>query len=81
MTSYFERCSLGIAKYKNEDIPKIHLTAEEPPWVSSTTECYEREILMLNHQGQINIPASAASGPADVITLSPTHWLVMLLML
>ena len=29
--SYFEMYSWRIAEYENEDINKIHLTAEEPP--------------------------------------------------
>ena len=54
------------AEYENEDIPKIHLTAEEPPWDPSTNEYSERETQMLDHQGQISIPATAARGPVFV---------------
>ena len=42
VTSYFDVYSPSIADYENEDIPKIHLTAEEPPWDSSTSEYSER---------------------------------------
>ena len=38
VTSYFGEYSLSIAEYQNEDIPKIHLTAEEPLWDPSTNE-------------------------------------------
>ena len=31
VTSYFDVYYPHIAEYENEDIPKIHLTAEEPP--------------------------------------------------
>ena len=31
VTSYFDLYSLSVAEYENEDIPKIHLTVEEPP--------------------------------------------------
>ena len=34
--SYFDMCSPSMAKYENEEIPKIHLIAEEPPWDPST---------------------------------------------
>ena len=30
VSSYFDVYSMSIEEYKNEDIPKIHLTAEEP---------------------------------------------------
>ena len=35
-TSYFDVYSLSVAEYENEDILKIHLTAEEPTWDPST---------------------------------------------
>ena len=41
LTKYFDIHSPSIAEYKNEDIPKIHLTVEEPPWDSSTEEYSE----------------------------------------
>ena len=69
MTSYFDVHSLGIAEYENEDIPKIHLTDEEPPWDPSTNEYSARETQMLDHQGQISIPATAARGPIYVSTV------------
>ena len=31
-TSYFDVYSSSAAEYENDDIQKIHLTAEEPPW-------------------------------------------------
>ena len=37
-TSYFDVYSPSIAEYENDDILKIHLTAEEPPWDLSTNE-------------------------------------------
>ena len=60
MESYFDVYSLHIAKYENEDIPKIHLTAEVPPLDPSTNEYSERETHMLDHCSQISIIASAA---------------------
>ena len=51
VTSYFDVYSPCIADYEKEDIPKIHLTAEEPPWDPSTNEYSERETLRLNCQG------------------------------
>ena len=42
-TSYFDVCSLSIVEYENKDIPKIHLTAEEPPQDQSTNEYSERD--------------------------------------
>ena len=50
----------------SEEIPKIHLTVEEPPWDPSTNEYSEQETQRLDHQGQINIPATAARGPLFV---------------
>ena len=38
VTSYFDVHSASMAEYKNENIPKIHLTAEEPPLDPSTSE-------------------------------------------
>ena len=43
VTSYFEVFSPSIADYEDEDIPKIHLTVEEPPWDPSTSEYSEQE--------------------------------------
>ena len=31
VTSYFDVYSPSVTEYENEDIPKIHLTGEEPP--------------------------------------------------
>ena len=42
VTSYSAVYSTSIAEYENEDIPKIHLTAKEPPWDPSTNEYSER---------------------------------------
>ena len=56
----------NIAEYKDENIPKIHLTAEEPPLDPSTSKYSEQETQMLDHQGQISIPATAARGQVFV---------------
>ena len=64
--SYFDVYSLSIAELENEDISKIYLTAEKPPWNPSTNEYSERKTHMLNHQGQISIPATVIRGPAFV---------------
>ena len=69
VTSYFDVYSLSVAEYENEDIPKIHLTAEEPPWDPLTSEYSERETQMLDHQGQISIPTTEARGPVYVSTV------------
>ena len=42
-TSYFDVYSPSVTEYENDNIPKIHLTAEEPPWDPSTNEYSERE--------------------------------------
>ena len=55
--------SPSIADHEDEDIPKINLTAEEPPWDPSTSKYLERETGVLDHQGQISIPATGARGP------------------
>ena len=60
VTSYFDVLSPSVTGYENDDIPKIYLTAEEPPWDLSTSENSEREIHMFEHQGQLSIPATAA---------------------
>ena len=69
MTSYFDVHSPSIAEYENENIPKIHLTAEETPWNPSMNEYSERETHMLHHQGQISISATAAREPVHVSTV------------
>ena len=51
VTSYFDVYSPSVAQYENEDIPKILLTAEEPPWDPSTNEYSESKINMSDHQG------------------------------
>ena len=61
--------SSSVAKYENDDIPKIHLTVEEPPWDPSTGEYSEIETFMLDHQGQISIPATVARRPVFVSTV------------
>ena len=38
VTSFIDVYSLHIAEYENEDTPRIHLTAKEPPWDPSITE-------------------------------------------
>ena len=42
--SYFTVYSLSIAEYENEDISKIHLTGEEPPWDLSMNETQKERI-------------------------------------
>ena len=49
VTSYFDVYSLIVAEYEKGDIPKVHFTADEPPWDSSTSKYIEREICMLHH--------------------------------
>ena len=66
VTSYFDMYFPSVSEYENDDIPKTHLTAEEPPWAPSTSEYSERETCMTNHQGQKSIPATAARGPVFV---------------
>ena len=66
MTSYFDVYSLSVAEYENEEISKIHLTAEEPPLDPSTNEYSARQTQVLDHQGQISIPATAARGSVFV---------------
>ena len=47
-------------------IPKIHLIVEEPPWDPSMEKYSEKETCMLDHQGLISIPVTAARGPVYV---------------
>ena len=49
VTSYFDVYSPSVAEYEDDNIPKIHLTAEEPPWDPLTNEYSERETCMLYH--------------------------------
>ena len=49
VASYFDMYYSSVADYENEDNPKIHLTAKEPPWDPSTSEFSERETQMLDH--------------------------------
>ena len=49
VTSYIDVYSPGVKKYENDDIPKIHFTAEEPPWDPSINEYSKRETPMLDH--------------------------------
>ena len=49
VTSYFGVYSPNIAEYENEEIPMIHLTAEEPPWCPSIDKYSEIETHMLDH--------------------------------
>ena len=69
MTSYFVVYSPSITECENEDIPKIHLTAGETPWDPSTNENSERETQMIDHQGQISIPATVAREPVHISTI------------
>ena len=66
VTSYIDVYSPSIAEYENEDIPKIHLISEEPPWDPSKKKYSEQESHMLDHQVQISIPATEAKGPVYV---------------
>ena len=43
VTNYFDVYSPSIAEYEDEDIPKIHLTVEEPLWDPLMSEYSERE--------------------------------------
>ena len=45
VTSFFDVYSLRMA----ENIPKIHVTAEEPPWDPSANKYSEKETYMLDH--------------------------------
>ena len=47
----------------------IHLSVEEPPWDPSTSEYSEREIQMVDHQGQISITATASRRPVFISTV------------
>ena len=47
--SYFGVYSPCIAKYQNDIISNIHLTAEESPWDPSTEEYSECETDMSDH--------------------------------
>ena len=49
VTRYFDVYTLSIAEYEDEDFPKIHLTAEEPPCDPSTKEYSEKETCVLDH--------------------------------
>ena len=62
-------CISHVAEYENEDIPKIHLTAEESPWKPSRSYYSERETWMIDNQGQISIPVTVTRGPAFVSTI------------
>ena len=41
--SNFDVSLPSITEYEDEDIPKIHLIVEEPPWDPSTSEYSEQE--------------------------------------
>ena len=69
ITSYIDVHSSSVAEYENEDIPKIHLTAKETPWDPSMNKYSERETCMLDHPGEISIPATVARGPLFVSTV------------
>ena len=43
VTSYFDVFSPIITDYLDDNITKLHLIAEEPPWHPSTREYSERE--------------------------------------
>ena len=56
MTSYFDVYYPSIAEYENDDISKIHHTAERLPWDPSMEEYSEREFHMSDHQSTIHCP-------------------------
>ena len=68
-TSYFDVCFSITAEYENEDIPKIHLHAEEPTQGPSTNEYSKCETCILDHWGQISVPTTAAKGLVFVSTV------------
>ena len=43
VTSYFDVFSPSITEYESEEIPKIHLTVEGPPWDPSTNEFSQQD--------------------------------------
>ena len=49
-----------MTEYGDEDISKIQLSGEEPPWDPSTEEYSECETSMLNHQHQIVLSAKTS---------------------
>ena len=74
VTSFFDVYSPSVTEYKNHDIQKIHLTAEEPPQDPSMNEYSERETCMLDHQGQISIPATSCQHSCLILTGLRCHW-------
>ena len=81
VTSYFDVYSLSVAGYENNEVPKIHLTAEEPYWDPSMNEYSEIETCMVDHQGQINISTTAARDQYSSAQMSHNPCLMMPLML
>ena len=59
----------SLAEYNIEDIPEIYLAVEEHPWDPSTEEYSEHETYMLDHQGQIIHPTTAARGQILISTI------------
>ena len=41
VNSHFDVYSPSVAEYENEQVPKIHITAEEPPWDQAISEYSE----------------------------------------
>ena len=81
VTSYCDVYSQHKAEHENEDIPNIHLTAEEPPLDPSTNKYSERETHMLDHQVRsVSLPQQQGDQYMSV-QLSHTHWLIVPLML
>ena len=66
INNYYNIYLPSIAKYENENLPKIHFTSEEHPWDPSTHEHSERKTFMLYHWGPISIIATAAREPVSV---------------
>ena len=48
-TSYFDVYTPSATEYENDDISKIHLTAQEHPWDPSMNEYADRGAHMLDH--------------------------------
>ena len=66
--------SPNVTDYKNDVIPKVHLTADKPPWDTSTKEYSERKTHLLDHQGRLSIPLTAARKPVFVSAVISYSW-------
>ena len=81
VTSYFDVFSPSVTEYENNDIPKIHFTAKEPPWDPAISLYSKKETHMLDHCSHISIPAAKARDQYMSAQLSHNHLLTMPLML